>query len=163
MSNEQAEEPTAKVLFRVEYGDDDSADVETLWAFDLGNDNYKIDNLPYFAYGVSWNDVVYAPYDADEERATFKHVVSKSGNRTIRIIFDTSYKEVPESKALLDNLVELGCDFENANSKLVVINVPPSVDLNEAANMINDSEAEWEYADPTYDELFPDKAEGVSL
>lgn len=29
--------------------------------------------------------------------------------------------------------------------------------------MINDSEAEWEYADPTYDELFPDKAEGVSL
>lgn len=49
-------EPNAKVLFRVEYEDDDTADVETLWAFDLGEDNYRIDNLPYFAYGVSWND-----------------------------------------------------------------------------------------------------------
>ena len=80
-------EPNAKVLFRVP-NEDGGADVETLWAYDLGSDNYKLDNLPYYAYGVSCDDVVLAPFDEDEEFPTFQKVVSKSGNRTIRIIFD---------------------------------------------------------------------------
>ena len=124
MNNEHAPEPDAKVLFRIE-NEDDSADVETLWAYDLGGDNYKMDNLPYFAYGVSWNDVVYAPYDPNEEWATFKHVVSKSGNRTVRIIFGTPVEDGNESQALLDNLVKMGCDLERANTSLIVVNIPP--------------------------------------
>lgn len=162
MSEELAEEATAKVLFRVEYEDDDSADVETLWAFDLGNDNYKIDNLPYFAYGVSWHDVVYAPYDPDEQHATFKHVVSKSGNRTIRIIFETAAEPGNESQVLLERLTGLGCDFEGANSYLIVVNIPPAVELSDVVAVLTDSEAEWEYADPTYDELFPDETDDLS-
>ena len=156
-----SDEPNAKVLFRVEYDDSDEADVEILWAVDLGEDNYKLDNLPYFAYGVSWHDVVYAPYDPDEEHASYKHVVSKSGNRTMRIIFDTSFKEAPESKALLDRRVQLGCDFENANGKLVVINIPPSVELSDAVEILDEADESvgWEYADPTYEELFPDDHE----
>jgi hypothetical protein len=40
--------PTAKVLSRVPDGDD-SANVERLWAFDVGNDQYELDNLPFYA------------------------------------------------------------------------------------------------------------------
>jgi hypothetical protein len=130
--------------------------VETLWAFDLGDDRYRLDNLPYFAYGVSWNDIVYAPFDPEEERPTFKIVLEKSGNRTIRIIFEVPFNEDPESRALLDKLVDLGCDYENANSKLVVINILGLVDLNEVAALLNETGVTWEYADPTYEELFPD-------
>lgn len=154
-----SDEPNAKVLFRVEYDDSDEADVETLWAFDLGDDNYKLDNLPYFAYGVSWNDIVYAPYDPDEERATFKHVVSKSGNRTIRIIFESPVEDGSESRALLDSLVGMGCEFENANDILVVINIPPAVELADVAETLIEADVQWEYADPTYEELFPDDDE----
>lgn len=156
MDREDPDEPTAKILFRVEYDDDDSADVETLWAYDLGDDNYKLDNLPYFAYGVSWHDIVYAPNDPDEERATFKHVVSKSGNSTIRIIFETPVEDGNESQALLDSLVEIGCDLERANKLLVVVNIPPTVELSAVAKKLVDAEVNWEYADPTYDELFQD-------
>jgi hypothetical protein len=46
-------QPTAKVLFRVP-NNDGSAEVETLWAFDLGNDQYKLGNSPFYAYSVSW-------------------------------------------------------------------------------------------------------------
>ena len=99
--------PTAKVLFRV-LGAEEGADVETLWAHDLGDDRYCLDNSPFFAYSVSWQDIVYAPRDDDEGFATSQHVVSKSGNRTIRIIFDPPVQEGNESDLVLQALVELG-------------------------------------------------------
>jgi hypothetical protein len=35
-------------------------DIETLWADPLGGDLYALDNLPWYAYGVSVEDVVEA-------------------------------------------------------------------------------------------------------
>jgi uncharacterized protein DUF4265 len=69
-------QPNAKVLFRVP-DDDGSAHVETLWAASAGDDTYKLDNSPFFAYGVSWEDVVFAPFKAEEGFPTFERVVSK--------------------------------------------------------------------------------------
>ena len=54
--------PDSKVLFRVP-ADDGSAQVETLWATSLGNDQYRLENSPFYAYSVSWKDVVFAPFD----------------------------------------------------------------------------------------------------
>lgn len=149
-------EPSAKVLFRVPHEDDDGADVETLWAFDLGNDRYKLDNLPYFAYGVSCDDVVLAPFDEDEGFPTFQKVVTKSGNRTVRIFFEEKFANSSKSSALLDRLVERGCTFENGNGRLVAVEVPENVDLNGIAEELIRADVYWEYADPTYEELFPD-------
>lgn len=79
--------PNANVLFRVAYVDG-SAEVETLWSTALGNDQYKLDNTPFYAYSVSWEDTVFAPFDPDEGMPTYQRVVEKSGNRTIRVRFD---------------------------------------------------------------------------
>ncbi len=57
--------PDAKVLFRVP-NEDGTAEVETLWATSLGDDKYQIDNSPFWAYGVSWEDVVFAPFSEVE-------------------------------------------------------------------------------------------------
>lgn len=76
-------EPTAKVVFRVP-DHEGGASVETLWAAPIGNDYYKLDNSPFYAYGVSWQDTVWAPFDAREGMATFQSVVTRSGHRTIR-------------------------------------------------------------------------------
>ena len=149
--------PSAKVLFRV-LNEDGSSDVETLWAYDLWSDEYKLDNLPYYVYGVSCDDVVFAPFDEEEQFPTFQKVVSKSGNRTIRIIFDLPFESGNESEALVNRLVTMGCDFEGANKKYIVINLPPSVDLAAAAKELSDADVAWEYADPTYKELFPNEA-----
>ncbi|HEX6050934.1 MAG TPA: DUF4265 domain-containing protein [Gemmatimonadaceae bacterium] len=48
-----------KVLLR------DGENVETLWADRVGPDLYRLDNSPFWAYGVSWLDVVEAHPDAD--------------------------------------------------------------------------------------------------
>ena len=150
-------DPTAKVLFRVS-ADGDSAETETLWAFNLGDDQYKLDNCPFYAYSVSLGDVVYAPMDQTEGFPTFRTVVSKSGNRTIRVILDPPVVAGNSSDVVLKELVALGCSYEGANPRYIVINVPPLADLNAVATYLTVRKLTWEHSDPTYDELYPDDA-----
>ena len=150
-------QPNSKVLFRV-IDEDGSANVETLWATHLGANDYKLDNSPFYAYGVSWEDVVLAPFDADEGFPTFERVVAKSGNRTVRVIFRTPFEEGNESDRVLRGLVALGCSYEGANRKYFSVNIPPGVDLNSVRAYLIDQKATWEHADPTYAALFPEDA-----
>jgi hypothetical protein len=152
-----SDEPTAKVLFRVPDTDGD-ATVETLWAIPLGDDLYKLDNSPFYAYGVSWQDVVFAPYDEQEGVATFRSVVEKSGNRTLRIFFDSPVASDNASNQILQGLITAGCSYEGANRKYISINVPPEVELQQVRSYLIEREAQWEHADPTYDSLFPGRS-----
>jgi len=63
--------------------------VETLWANRVGPDLYRLDNSPFWAYGVSWRDVVEAHPDPDG-MLRMSRVVEKSGHRTVRVIFEPS-------------------------------------------------------------------------
>jgi Domain of unknown function (DUF4265) len=147
--------PNAKVLFRVP-DEEGGAEVETLWATHLGSDNYRLDNSPFYAYGVSWEDVVSAPFNPEEGFPTFERVVSKSGNRTIRVIFETPIETGNESEQLLQGLIALGCDYEGANRKYISVNIPPGVDLDVVRKYLIEHNAAWEHADPTYATLFPE-------
>ncbi|WP_341325878.1 DUF4265 domain-containing protein [Methylotuvimicrobium sp. KM2] len=104
----------AKVLFRVP-NEDGTAEVETLWATSLGGDKYKLDNSPFYAYGVSWEVVVLAPFSEEEQFPVFLSIVAKLGNRTVRVIFDPPVEDGNESNEILKGLVSLGCDYEGAN------------------------------------------------
>jgi hypothetical protein len=148
----------AKVLFRVP-NEDGTSEVETLWATHLGGDEYKLDNSPFFAYGVSWDDIVSAPFDHEEGFPTFQRVVSKSGNRTVRVIFDPPVESGNESDQLLQGLMALGCDYEGANRTYISINVPPRVELEAVRSYLVEHDVQWEHADPTYASLFPEGGE----
>jgi uncharacterized protein DUF4265 len=144
-------EPTAKVLFRVV--ESDGADsIETLWAFDLGENRYKLDNSPFYAYGVSWGDTVLAPHDDTQGHATFHSVLVKSGYRTVRVMFDPPVRRGNESDITLKGLVKLGSEYERANAQYIVVSIPPSVDLARVVGYLVERKATWEHADPTYDE-----------
>jgi hypothetical protein len=149
--------PNAKVLFRIP-NEDGSAEVETLWATHLDGDKYKLDNSPFYAYGVSCEDVVLAPFSEEEQFPTFLEVVEKSGNRTVRVIFDPPVEDGNQSDQILKGLVELGCDYEGANRKYITVNIPPNINLESVRNYLIEHNATWEHADPTYDSLFPDNA-----
>jgi hypothetical protein len=150
-------QPNAKVLFRIP-NEDGSAEVETLWATHLGADNYKLDNSPFYAYGVSWEDVVSAPFNSEEGRPTFERVVSKSGNKTVRVMFETPVETGNESDRLLRGLVALGCSYEGANRRYVSVNIPAGVELSVVRAYLIEQKATWEHADPTYAALFPGDA-----
>lgn len=144
--------PDSKVLFRVISEEDGSVDIETLWATCLGNDTYRLNNSPFYAYSVSWEDIVYAPFSEQEGFPTFLKTISKSGNRTIRIAFE---QPVDDANAVLKNLAGLGCTYEGASRRMISLNIPPDVELEEICDLLRASKVTWEYADPAYKELFP--------
>jgi len=132
----------------------DGSDVETLWAVPLGNDLYRLDNSPFFMYRVSWQDLVRAEPDADGV-LTLVNVAEKSGNRTVRVMMQTCKTTSEEAKPFLNGLLDLGCSYEGFQPRLVSINVPVGVDLKTVADYLIGSGHTWEYADPTYEDLFP--------
>lgn len=148
--------PTAKVLFRVPDGEG-GADVETLWTIDLGDDRYRLENSPFYAYSVSWQDVVLAPFSPEEQMATFERVLEKAGNRTIRVILDSTPEEGDASAELIQGLLRLGCSYEGASARYLSVNIPPGVELEKVCAYLEEREAEWEHADPRYSELYPEE------
>ena len=146
-----------KVLFRIPE-EDGSSRVETLWAVPVGEDQYILDNSPFYAYSVSWKDTVYAPVAEEEGLPTFLRVVRKSGHRTVRVIFDPPVQNGNESDALLQGLLKLGCTYEGANPGYIAIDLAPDVSLEIVRQYLIEHAAQWEHADPSYAELFPGEA-----
>ena len=130
--------------------------VETLWAERVGPDRYRLENSPFWAYGVSWLDVVEAHPDGQGQLA-FARVVEKSGHRTVRIIFDPGIDEDPENQAVVDEVVRLGCSYEGMHPGYIAVDVPAGVDLMQVARYLTEQGVQWEHADPRYSELYPDE------
>ena len=140
------EPPLTKVAFT-----DDQGDIETLWAFDLGNGQYKLDNTPWYQYGLSYQDIVAA--SLRDGQLHFERLVAKSGFRTLRV---RAPEPVPQS--LLDSLVSLGCKYEGARPTFIGIDVPASVELSATVDLLEASGLEWEHADPTYEQIHGSEA-----
>jgi Domain of unknown function (DUF4265) len=129
---------------------------ETLWATPLGRHRYRLENCPFFAYGVSWRDVVEARPPAKRELPLFVRVTKKSGHRTVRVILKPPADKSRKSAGVLKKLVQMGCSFEGADHAYIAIDIPPKVKLTSVAEYLIASGQEWEHADPTYADLHPD-------
>jgi len=100
---------------------------ESLWATPLGNDLFRIENVPFFAYGLNFLDIVHATPDSDGLVFEIRKVVTPSGRRTYRAKFK---KEVVREKQveLLASLEVFGAKYERADSRNVAIDIEPTGD-----------------------------------
>ena len=123
-----------KVIFKITGDDPSDQWTETMWAESVGNDEYILQNSPFHAYGVSYLDKVKTENEF-EGFPLFKEIVEKSGNSTVRIMVfnETSH---PLFEQFWKPLEELGCTHENANSKLISVNVPPEADMTEVSRLL---------------------------
>ncbi len=55
----------------------------------------------------------------------------------------------------LNQLVELGCDYELANERYAVLNVPPSIDIGRIELTVNEITTARERADPMFEDSLP--------
>lgn len=115
-----------KVVVRLVRDDDGypPASEEGLWAEDLGNDLFRIDNVPFFAPGLAVDDIVRVHVDSSGE-----HLVdalhSASGHSTVRVLVENQ-TDVP---SIRERLRHLGCESELSHiSTLVSLDIPPEVD-----------------------------------
>ncbi|MCB0719876.1 MAG: DUF4265 domain-containing protein [Bacteroidetes bacterium] len=115
-----------KVFFRLEPDEDGypPASCESMWAIELANGHYRIENIPFFAVGVSYGDVVEAQTTTDS--LDFVRVVSPSKHSTIRLIVFDSAKVA----AVREKVSSFGCDSERSHlPRLIAIDVPPQADI----------------------------------
>ena len=96
-------------------------------------------------------------YDPQEQFPTFQRILSKSGHRTIRIILEKATVGNNASEVVLEQLVTLGCSYEGATNTYVCIDIPPGVELGALRHFMIQRSIQFEHADPTYGELFPDE------
>ena len=127
-------------------------EVETPWAERVGDRRFRLDNLPWFAYGVSDDDVVEAEGTEDEGIFEFVRVAEASGNRLVRVILE----DESQIDVVLEPLLDMGCHYEGANRKFIAISIPPPVSLDAVTSSLAEAGVRWEYANPTFEQLFPD-------
>lgn len=131
--------------------------IETLWADPVGPGLYRLDNTPFWAYGISWRDVVEAEPDPDG-RLRCVRVVEKSGHRTVRLVFQPGIDESPAHRAIVDTLVAMGCGFEGCNPRYIAIDMPPEIELARVVEYLTARRVSWEHADPPWEALHPGDA-----
>ena len=118
--------------------------VENMHAVLVGEDLYCLDNSPFYVYGVSFGDIVYAPMN--DGRPVFSKVKEHRGHSTYRV-------RLPVGKSHSDfaqhwqSLEQLGCTFEGSGvsaQRLYAIDVPPSSDVAAIYKILEDGEyAGW--------------------
>ena len=100
---------------------------ESLWATPLGNDLYRIENVPFFAYGLNYLDVVLATADSDELKPEVRKVVTPSGHRTYRVMFPNKIDREKQVE-LLETLEQYEASYERADAINVAIDIKPTGD-----------------------------------
>lgn len=98
---------------------------EAFWAEPLGDDLYRLDNFPFYAFNLHFRDVVRALEDGTSAFPTIVAVAQPSGHKTLRVLFDAGLSE-REIQGLLDELVAAGAEYERAQGRFYAVNVPPS-------------------------------------
>jgi hypothetical protein len=96
---------------------------ETLWAETLGENRFRLQNIPMFVDGFAYNDVVRCVY-----RDGWFHVAELVEDGKHGTIFVKFVADVPEENIIdfLHSMVQAGCTFEKMADRMVAINVPPT-------------------------------------
>jgi hypothetical protein len=133
-----------KVVFDVPEKDGLVYKTESLWAEPVGNDQYRLRNVPFLAFGFSEQDIVTAR--ENEGRLAVSGVAARGGHSTYRLVLPEDTTEEQFLKAWVP-LRELGCTYERANRRSVAIDVPPGSDIYEVYHALENGESNqsWEF------------------
>jgi len=109
---------------------------ESFWAQPLGNDHYRLENVPFCAYDLNFGDIVLATADNDTLKPEIRSVVERGGHQTLRCRFAEGIDRDAQEPYLAE-LRALGAELERANARFVAINVPPGVSVDELRDALD--------------------------
>lgn len=132
-----------KLLFHP--NDDYYTTTETLWAEDLGDGRYRLRNLPFYIYGLGFEDVVRARPSA-EGMLEFVEVVERSGSSTFRIMLRDGVGD-EKFEQYWRPLRTLGCTLERARDGFYAVDAPLGVSLDEIVRLLRAGAADeiWDW------------------
>lgn len=101
---------------------------ESVWARPLGNDTYEVRNVPFYAYGVNFLDVVHATAEAPDQLPVARHLVRSGGHTTVRLFFSEKVSR-KQAVDLLDAMKPMHVSYEGANARYVALDLAPEADI----------------------------------
>ena len=105
---------------------------ERVWAKAMPDGLYRIENIPFYAPGVSFGDLVAA--EGREGELVFSKVVKPSGNSTVQVIFFAKDRV----QAVRDALRGLGCDSEVSEiDTMIAVDVPAETRYDEVFELLD--------------------------
>jgi hypothetical protein len=149
----ETSEGLVRVRIRMEGGAQGGPAEDAVWAEPLGSERYRVESCPFFAYGISRDDVVRAAEAPGEGGPFLDDVLEKGGHRTLRLTLGASVelRSAPVQR-VLERLIDLGCTHELLRPRLIAIDLPPEVDLEVATELLQQAaragSLSWEWADP---------------
>ncbi|HWZ43512.1 MAG TPA: DUF4265 domain-containing protein [Candidatus Saccharimonadales bacterium] len=112
---------------------------ESVWAEPQADGTYRVRNVPFYAKGISYGDLVEA--EPKDGLLMFKGVAQHSGHSTYRI-FANGGRTAPDVLALVETLKKMHCDIEPATDKLVGVDVLPEADIYKVYATLEQAERE---------------------
>jgi hypothetical protein len=113
--------------------------LETMWAEPLDGDRYRLQNVPFYAHGLSFNDVVIAKEIGGQ--LFVQDVVARGGHSTYRVFLSQDGKGARSRFAeSWRPLEEIGATYEQANDRLFAIDVPRGTDIYRAYELLESGE-----------------------
>ncbi|AHM59309.1 hypothetical protein D770_05210 [Flammeovirgaceae bacterium 311] len=137
---------------------------ESMWAEPLGNDLYKIENVPFYAYGLNYQDIVRATPEPDEQIPEIRELIESGGHRTFRILFKKEVDKEQQEK-ILDSFRELHVTYERANKTYVALDMKPEGDYQSIFDKLDEYEKQnvlgFETCEARIERSFDDSPEEV--
>ena len=133
-----------KVTLELEKVDWHDHAFETMWARPLGGDRFQLQNVPFYAYGIGYDDVVEASHAGD--RNLVRTVVERGGHSTYRI-FVTNDAALKRFQEFWYPLERCGCSVERATERLFGVDVPPDADIYRVYDLLQagQSASVWDF------------------
>ena len=116
---------------------------ERVWVEPLGKDRFRLRNSPFYAFGVSNEDVVLGT--KTEGQIQFGSVVLYGGHSTYRLRLQNRDLTAQSFVKAWDPLQALGCSYEEG--PVLAVDVPPSVDIYAVYDLLQAGEAAgvWDF------------------
>jgi hypothetical protein len=104
---------------------------ETVWVQQVG-ENFKIDNIPFYAPNLSRNDLI--SVEDDEGTLYFDKLIEASGHSTVQVIFF----KAGESERVLKSIEQLSCQWEGMKGQpYFAVDIPPNVNYKKVRQLLD--------------------------
>ena len=129
------EAPLEKILVELEKDAWHGYATESLWVEKVGRNRYRLRNVPFYADGLSIEDIVVAT-DGPAKRVV-SEVAERGGHSTYRLFLQSGIDT--ESDAFREHwepIENLGCTYERATGRLLAVDVRPRADICEVYRLL---------------------------
>src|SRR5437899_8640253 len=117
-----------KIRLPLKPGEWEDLEAENVWAEVVRPSEYRIANVPFYAYGISAEDIVHAA--RLNGILTFTGISQRGGHSTYRLLLRHGASiEDPQFLRHWKPLEHIGATFELAKKSWLAVDIPPTADI----------------------------------